>query len=154
MKTVKPAIGIVVLCIIVASCSKNSNSKVLFEKDFSTGHADWTVSGDTIVKQFELQFRDSKEPLKVYWLNAKDPSGCLEVSYARIERIHTDSNFNADNIKAEPGMCGTDWESSDPTRYNQMIFTGTLKKSDMVKKNVKMGHFLTIKGNGKLQVIQ
>lgn len=154
MKTIKTAIGIVLMSIIAVSCSKSSNSKVLFEKDFSTGHTDWTVSGDTIVKKFDLQFRDGKEPLKVYWLNSKDPSGCLQVSYTRIERIDMDSNFKAENIKAEPAMCGTDWETSDSTRYNQMLFTGTITKSDMVKKNVKESHFLSVKGNGKLQVIQ
>lgn len=154
MKTITTTLGMVLLSIIAISCNNSSNSKVLFEKDFSTNHADWTVSGDTIVNQFDMKFKDASEPLKIFWLVSKDPSGCLQVSYARIERINVDSDLQAENIQAQPGMCGTDWESSDSTRYNQMLFTGKFTKSNIVRKNVKLNHFLTVMGNGKLQVIQ
>lgn len=150
MKTIKKAMGIVLLSMIAVSCSKSSNSKILFEEDFSKGHADWKVVGDTIIKQFDLQFQNSKEPLKVSWLASKDAGGCLQVSYARIERINADSNMKVDSIKAQSGTCGTEWESSDSIQYNQMVFTGILSKSHTVRKNVKQGTFLIINGNGKI----
>lgn len=152
MKTIKAAIGIILLSLTAISCSKDSPSKILFEKDFSSDHPDWTVSGDTIVQQFNLPLKDSKEPLKIFWLASKDTAGCLQVSYARLERVNSDSDLKADSLTAESGMCGTDWESPDSTRYNQLLFMGTFTKSKTIGKNVKQGNFLIITGNGKLTV--
>jgi hypothetical protein len=152
MKTIKSVIGIPLLSFIAISCSKSSASKILYEKDFSRGHTDWKVLGDTIIKQFDLRLKDSKEPLKIFWLVSKDKGGCLQVSYARLERVNMDSALKADSIKAEPGICGTDWESSDSLQYNQMIFTGNFSKSTTVKQDVKQGNFLIVMGNGKTVV--
>lgn len=152
MKTVKTSIGIILLSLTAISCIKNSPSKILFEKNFSKDHPDWTISGDTIVKQFDLPLQESKVPLKIFWLAAKDPAGCLQVSYARLERVHVDSDLEADDLKAEPGICGTDFESADSTRYNQLLFMGTFTKTKALGKNVKQGNFLIITGNGKLTV--
>lgn len=152
MKTIKTAIGILLLSLTAISCSKDSPSKILFEKDFSGAHPDWTISGDTIVKEFDLPLKDSKEPLKIVWLASKDPTGCLQVSYARLERVNKDSDLKADSLTAEAGMCGMDFESVDSTRYNQLLFMGTFTKSKTMGKNVKQGNFLIITGNGKLIV--
>ncbi|CDS93781.1 exported hypothetical protein [Sphingobacterium sp. PM2-P1-29] len=150
MNTVKFVVGIVLLSLIAGSCSKSPSTKIMYEKDFSAGHPDWKVSGDTIVKEFELKFQDGKEPLKVSWLASKDSEGCLQVSYAKIECINSDAGIVADSIKAQPGMCGTEWESADSTRFNQMVFTGNIKKRYNVRENVKSGTFLIITGNGKI----
>ncbi|MBD3906450.1 hypothetical protein NAL32_17410 [Chryseobacterium sp. Ch-15] len=153
MKTIKSTIGIALLCLIATSCSKKSTtSKVLYEKDFSTGHSDWKVSGDTIVKQFDLKIADSKEPLKVFWLASKDPDGCMHVSYTRLERVNMDSNIKADSFRADNVICGTDWESTDETRYDQMKIIGNFSRSKIVGKDVKQGNFLIVKGNGEIVV--
>lgn len=150
MKTIKTTIAIALLFFIASSCSKSTSSKVIFEQDFSTGHADWKVSGDTIVKEFDLQLKDTKEPLKVFWVASKDSEGCLQVSYARLERVNADSDLKVDSITAKPGMCGMDFESPDSTRYNQLLFMATFTKPKGIRENIKEGNFLIITGNGKL----
>lgn len=151
MKITNITIGIILLYLIATSCSKNSTtSKVFFEKDFSADHSDWIVSGDTIVKQFNIKIADSDEPCKAFWLTSKDPDGCIHVSYARLERIKVDTKIQAKGIKASTVMCGTEWESNDPTLYDQIVFTGNFTESGTVGKKVKQGHFLTIMGNGSL----
>lgn len=152
MKTNKIVVCIAIILFIASSCGKTSSSKVIYEKKFAEGHSDWKISGDTIIKNFDLQFNDGRVPLKVLWLVSKDKSGCMQVSYTRLEQVNMDSDLKSDRIKAEPGMCGSDWESADSVQYNQMVITGNFTKSFLVKTNVKEGNFLTITGNGKAVV--
>jgi hypothetical protein len=83
---------------------------------------------------------------------SRDSEGCLQISYVRLERLNADSDLRVESITAKPGMCGTDFESSDSTRYNQLLLMGTFTKSKAIRENIKEGNFLIITGNGKLTV--
>ncbi|GEM_PF-2553522 len=152
MKTVKKVIGMFLLYLVASACTNSTNSKIFFEKDFARGHADWKVAGDTITEQFDLKLPDSKEPIKLFYLVAKDPGGCMRISYARLERANLDSKMTADSVRAQGVPCGMDWESADSTRYEQMVLTGSFSKFSGIRKNVKQGSFLILKGNGTFTV--
>ncbi|NPA10065.1 MAG: hypothetical protein GXO46_13865 [Chlorobi bacterium] len=152
MRTVKNVIGMFLLYLVASSCTNSTISKIIFEKDFATGHADWKVAGDTITKQFDLQLPDSKEPMKLFYLVAKDAGGCMRISYARVERANLDSKMTTDSVKAHAVPCGMGWESADSTRYEQMVLTGSFSKFSGIRKNVKQGSFLILKGNGTFTV--
>lgn len=152
MRIVKHVIGMLLMYLVASSCTNSAISKIIFEKNFATGHSDWKVVGDTIRKQFDLQLPESKEPMKIFYLVAKDAGGCMRISYARVERANQDSKMTADSVRAQGVPCGMDWESADSTRYEQMVLTGSFSKYSGIRKNVKQGSFLTLKGNGTFTV--
>lgn len=154
MKIIKNSLGVILLLLIITSCSNEPNSKVLFDKDFSTNHPDWRVLGDTLVKDFDFKFEDTKEPLKIFWVTSKDSEGCLRISYARLERVNLDSKMQIDRITAKSLDCAMKFDSPDSTRFDQIIFSGDFSTMHNIRKNIRKGHFLTIMGNGELTVVK
>jgi len=150
MKIIKNTVGVILLLLITTSCSKENNSKVLFEKKFSTNHPDGRGSEDTLVKKIDIKFEDTKEPLKIFWITSKDSEGCFRVSYARLERVNIDSKMQVDSITTKSLDCAMKFDSPDSTLFNQILFSGDFSTMHNIRTNIRKGHFLTIMGNGEL----
>jgi len=131
---------------LVYSCANGVKSdNVLLEENLADSAENWTIK-DTVSRKFDFVYEDLKMPMKIKWVTAMDPAGCLRISTISLVKTQKESAFHFDDIQVSQLPCAM---SAEGTSVETALLFGSFWAKIDGKEYSYDGCILNITGDGK-----
>lgn len=139
------------ICLLLSyGCANTVKSKkLLLEQNLAENVNGWQIQ-DTIVKQFDFVYQELKMPMKITWVTAKDPSGCLRVATMRLEKVQKKNAFEFEDIQISQLPCAVKSDSNDSAQFETVVIFGKFRTFVGDKEYNYDNSILNISGSGEL----